>query len=86
MKINLSEIIVSEVKDVSEIDAFPKGVTFFEPYLKHDLKETLEAGGEAYLSRRLPTESSRVCSCTTATRRTERSTQSRERSLINFLD
>ena len=51
MKINLSEIIVSEVKKVSEIDAFPKGVTFFEPYLKHDLKETLEAGGEAYLSK-----------------------------------
>jgi ribosomal protein S18 acetylase RimI-like enzyme len=51
VKINLSEIIVSEVKDASEINAFPKGITFFEPYLKHDLKETLESGGEAYLSK-----------------------------------
>ncbi len=51
MKVNLSEIQVSEVKDASEIDAFPKGVTFFEPYLKHDLKETVEAGGEAYLAK-----------------------------------
>jgi ribosomal protein S18 acetylase RimI-like enzyme len=51
VKISLSEINVSELKEASEIDAFPQGITFFEPYLKHDLKETLESGGEAYLSR-----------------------------------
>jgi len=51
VKIRVSEVLVSEIKDASEIDSFPKGITFFDPYLKHDLVETLQSGGEAYFSK-----------------------------------
>jgi ribosomal protein S18 acetylase RimI-like enzyme len=46
------EMKVSEVWNTSEIDfIFPKGLSFFEPYLQYFIKEILEIGGEAYVSR-----------------------------------
>jgi ribosomal protein S18 acetylase RimI-like enzyme len=46
------EVKVSEVRDTSAIDfAFPKGLSFFDPYLQYSIKEVLEVGGEAYVSK-----------------------------------
>ena len=43
---------VSELWNVSDIDfVFPNGFSFFEPYLQYFIKEVLEIGGEAYVSR-----------------------------------
>jgi len=46
------EMKVSEIWDTSDIDfVLPNGLSFFEPYLQHFIKEILEIGGEAYVSR-----------------------------------
>jgi len=43
---------VSEIWNTSDIDlVFQKGFSFFEPYLQYFIKEILEIGGEAYVSR-----------------------------------
>lgn len=43
---------VSEICKTSDIDfIFPNGLSFFEPYLRYFIKEVLEIGGEAYVSR-----------------------------------
>jgi len=43
---------VSEIWQSSDIDfVFPNGLSFFEPYLRYFVKEVLEIGGEAYVSR-----------------------------------
>jgi len=43
---------VSEIWNTSDIDfVFPKGLSFFEHYLQYFIKEILEIGGEAYVSR-----------------------------------
>jgi ribosomal protein S18 acetylase RimI-like enzyme len=43
---------VSEIWNTSDTDfVFPKGLSFFEPYLQYFIKEILEIGGEAYVSR-----------------------------------
>lgn len=44
---------VSQIKDISGMSniVFPNDLSFFEPYLRYHARETLEAGGEAYLSR-----------------------------------
>src|SRR5712692_1232957 len=43
---------VSEIRSSSDIDfVFPKGLSFFDPYLKHSIKEILGVGGEAYVAR-----------------------------------
>jgi ribosomal protein S18 acetylase RimI-like enzyme len=43
---------VSEISNTSDIDfVLPKGLSFFEPYLPYHIKEVLEIGGEAYVSR-----------------------------------
>lgn len=44
---------VSQIKDTHQASdiVFPKGLSFFEPYLRYHTNETLEAGGEAYVSR-----------------------------------
>ena len=43
---------VSEIWSTSDIDfVFPNGLSFFEPYLQYHVKEILEIGGEAYVSR-----------------------------------
>jgi len=46
------EVKVSEIWNTSDIDfVFPNGLSFFEPYLQYFVKEILELGGEAYVSR-----------------------------------
>ena len=46
------EMKVSQIWNISEIDfVFPNGFSFFEPYLQYFIKEILEIGGEAYVSR-----------------------------------
>ncbi|MCL5068107.1 MAG: GNAT family N-acetyltransferase [Thaumarchaeota archaeon] len=46
------ETKVSEIWDASDIEfVFPNGFSFFEPYLEYHVKEILEIGGEAYVSR-----------------------------------
>ncbi len=46
------EMKVSEILNATEIDfVFPNGFSFFEPYLQYFIKEVLEIGGEAYVSR-----------------------------------
>jgi len=41
-----------EIRKASDIDfVFPNGFSFFEPYLQYFVRETLGAGGEAYVSR-----------------------------------
>ncbi len=41
---------VSKVTSVEQIAGLPKGLSFFEPIIPHEVKETLEAGGEVYIS------------------------------------
>jgi len=46
------EVKAVEVGNASDIDfVFPNGFSFFEPYLQYFVRETLGAGGEAYVSR-----------------------------------
>jgi|SRR5271157_1254194 len=48
----LGEMKVSEIRNTLDIDfVFPSGLSFFEPYLQYFIKEILEIGGEAYVSR-----------------------------------
>ena len=43
---------VSELSSAFDIDfVFPDGFSFFEPYLQYFIREVLEIGGEAYVSR-----------------------------------
>jgi len=43
---------VSQINNASDIDfVFPVNFSFFEPYLHYHIKEILEIGGEAYVSR-----------------------------------
>jgi hypothetical protein len=45
------EIRVSQVRNASDVHSiFPNGFSFFQPYLEYWIKETLEIGGEAYVS------------------------------------
>jgi GNAT superfamily N-acetyltransferase len=46
------EMEVSKLSSAFDIDfVFPDGFSFFEPYLRYFIREVLEIGGEAYLSR-----------------------------------
>jgi ribosomal protein S18 acetylase RimI-like enzyme len=46
------EIRVSQILNATDFDfVFPNGFSFFEPYLRYHVKEILEIGGEAYVSR-----------------------------------
>ena len=46
------EVKAVEIRNPSDIDfVLPNGFSFFEPYLQYFLRETLGAGGEAYISR-----------------------------------
>lgn len=48
---NSNNVQVSEIKSTSEIpDDLPKGLSFFDPLLQHEIKEAVEADGEAFLS------------------------------------
>lgn len=43
---------VSKISSASELEfVFPDGFSFFEPYIQYFVKEILEVGGEAYVSR-----------------------------------
>ncbi len=45
-------IQVSKVQSVDEqLDSLPTGLSFFDPFLRHEIKEEIEAGGEVFLSR-----------------------------------
>jgi len=47
-----SGVQVSRVQTVHEqLDSLPRGLSFFDPFLRHEIKEEIEAGGEVYLSR-----------------------------------
>ena len=46
------EVKVSEIEDTSDIGfILPCDFSFFQPYIRYFVKETLEIGGEAYVSR-----------------------------------
>lgn len=46
------DVRVSKVRTVEEqLESLPKGLSFFDPLLRHEVKEALEAGGEAFISR-----------------------------------
>src|SRR5207244_9909757 len=48
---NSNGLQVSEVKSADEeLRDLPKGMSFFEPIIRHEVKEALEAGGEVYVS------------------------------------
>jgi L-amino acid N-acyltransferase YncA len=45
---------VSRIMTIDEqLSSLPKGLSFFDPILNHEVKEALEAGGEALISRSL---------------------------------
>src|SRR5437899_10830977 len=49
---NSNSLQVSEVKSADEeLRDLPKGLSFFDPIIRHEAKEALEAGGEVYVSR-----------------------------------
>ncbi|TMI17331.1 GNAT family N-acetyltransferase [Candidatus Bathyarchaeota archaeon] len=48
---NSNSLQVSEVKSADEeLRDLPKGLSFFDPIIRHEAKEALEAGGEVYVS------------------------------------
>ena len=48
----LSKLAAEEIVDVPKTGfVLPNGISFFQPYLPYFIKETLETGGEAYVSR-----------------------------------
>ncbi len=55
MSVNVSEsgeMEVSKLSSTFDIDlVFPDGFSFFEPYIRYFIREVLEIGGEAYVSR-----------------------------------
>jgi L-amino acid N-acyltransferase YncA len=47
----MSDTQILQVKSVDEqLSGLPKGLSFFDPILRHEAREELEAGGEAYIS------------------------------------
>src|SRR5579864_5013180 len=50
-RLTSNDVRVSRITATDEqLGDWPKGLTFFEPILRHEVKEALEAGGEAYVS------------------------------------
>src|SRR5215510_3834301 len=44
-------ITVAQIHDLSDVDlVVPDGFSFFQPFLKHSIKEVLEVGGEAFVT------------------------------------
>jgi L-amino acid N-acyltransferase YncA len=42
---------VSKIRTIDEqLDDLPGGLSFFDPFLRHEVKEEIEAGGEAFIS------------------------------------
>ena len=51
---NSDRLQVSQVKSaLEELRDLPKGLSFFDPIIRHEAKEALEAGGEVYVSQNL---------------------------------
>src|SRR5208283_3436232 len=49
---SFSELVTEKIVDASDIKfVIPNGLSFFEPYLHYFVREILESGGEAYVSR-----------------------------------
>ena len=47
----MSNIIqVSKIESLDELSGLPKGLSLFDPIIRHEVKETLEAGGEVFIS------------------------------------
>ena len=47
----IETIRVEKITDVSELPAFPRDTSFFEPYFQHEAIECLGTGGEVLASR-----------------------------------
>lgn len=45
-----NSVQVSKIKTIDELGDLPKQLSFFDPLLRHEVKEALEAGGEAFIS------------------------------------
>jgi len=46
-----NEVQASKIRTIEEqLDGLPKGLSFFDPLLRHEVREAIEAGGEAYIS------------------------------------
>jgi len=46
-----NSVQVSQIKSIEDqLSGLPKGLSFFDPFLNHEVKETLEAGGEVFVS------------------------------------
>jgi ribosomal protein S18 acetylase RimI-like enzyme len=45
-----SGVKVSQIKRFEELGELPKGISFFDKLLGHEVKEALDAGGEVYVS------------------------------------
>ncbi len=45
-----NSVQVSKIKTIDELGDLPKRLSFFDPLLRHEVKEALEAGGEAFIS------------------------------------
>jgi hypothetical protein len=41
---------VSRVSGIEQLEGLPKGLSFFDPLLRHEVKEALESGGETFVS------------------------------------
>lgn len=47
-----NEVRTSKIRTIEEqLEDIPQGLSFFDPLLRHEVKEALEAGGEAFISR-----------------------------------
>ncbi|MDG6926444.1 MAG: GNAT family N-acetyltransferase [Nitrososphaerota archaeon] len=47
----MGSIEVSKIDSVEQLRDLPKGLSFFDPLIGHEVKEALESGGETYLSK-----------------------------------
>ncbi len=45
-----SAIRVSRVEALSDLEGMPTQMSFFDPFIRHEVKEALESGGEAFVS------------------------------------
>ncbi len=45
-----SSVQTTKIETLEQLGDLPKGLSFFDPILRHETKEALEAGGEAYVS------------------------------------
>ncbi len=46
-----TKVEASKIAAVEELPELPRDISFFAPLIRHEVKETLESGGETYISR-----------------------------------